>query len=79
MAALTRYLKAPRLELVLAPADERFVPWLMVHLPGEAEPQARPLSGPLARDDAAEFLASAYRAIDASVRAATAGGESKSI
>lgn len=64
MAQLTRYLAAPRIEVVLAPEDDgRFTPWALVHLPGETEPQARQLADPVDREAAVDVLVQAYRAV----------------
>lgn len=63
MAELSRYLAAPRLEVVLAPEGDQFLLWLMLHVPGEDDPQVRQLTGPLNREQAVEKLVEAYRAI----------------
>lgn len=63
MAELSRYLEAPRLEVVMAPEGDQFLLWLVLHVPGDEDPQARQLTGPLDRDGAVEKLVEAFRAI----------------
>jgi hypothetical protein len=63
VAELSRYLAAPRLEVVMAPEDDQFLIWLLLHVPGDEDPQVRQLTGPLARDQAVEKLIEAFRAI----------------
>ena len=63
MAELSRYLAAPRLEVVMAPEGEHFLLWLLLHVPGDEDPQVRQLTGPLDQDQAVEKLVEAFRAI----------------
>jgi hypothetical protein len=63
VAELSRYLAAPRLEVVMAPEGDQFLLWLLLHVPGDEDPQGRQLTGPLDRDQAIEKLVEVFRAI----------------
>ena len=47
----------------MAPEGDRFLLWLLLHVPGDEDPQVRQLTGPLNQDQAVEKLVEAFRAI----------------
>jgi hypothetical protein len=47
----------------MAPEGDQFLLWLVLHIPGDEDPQVRQLTGPLDRDEAVEKLVEAFRAI----------------
>jgi hypothetical protein len=49
--------------VVLSPEGDQFLLWLVLHVPGDEDPQARQLTGALERDEAVEKLVEAFRAI----------------
>src|SRR5262249_15689669 len=69
VAELSRYLAAPRLEVVMAPEGDQHLLWLVLHVPGDEDPHVRQLTGALDRDGAVGTLAGAVEKLVEGLRA----------